>query len=117
MSKSIREVSLSKGEGKIRASKRYADTTESVSTHLRVEKNEDRMSNPDYGSAIVTSRAYVNGDNDYGSQDIFIFDPKTNGHVSVSATVFIRSDGTLSVDVDVDADMPFTLKKDGEVVS
>ena len=117
MSKSIREVSLSKGEGRIKASKRHADGTESVSTHLRVEHGEDRFDDPDYGSAIVTGRAYICEDGRFGSQSMFIFDPKTNGHVRVDANIFIRSNGRIDVDVDVDADMEFTLKKDGEVVS
>ena len=36
---------------------------------------------------------------------MFIFDPKTNGHVRVNANIFIRSSGKIEVDVDVDADM------------
>ena len=115
MSKSIREVSLTKGEGRIRASKRHADRTESVSTHLRIDKNETFAE--DYGAAILTGRAYICEENCYGSQSFFIFDPKTNGHVQVRATSFIREDGTLNVDLRVDSDMEFTLKKDGEVVS
>ena len=117
MSKSIREVSLTKGEGRIRASKRHADRTESVSTHLRIEHGEDLTDNPNYGSAIVTGRAYICEDSRFASQSMFIFDPKTNGHVQVRATSFIREDGTLDVKVKIDADMEFTLKKDGEVVS
>ena len=117
MSKSIREVSLTKGEGRIRASKRHADRTESVSTHLRIEHGEDLTDNPNYGSAIVTGRAYICEEGRYGSQSFFIFDPKTNGHVRVQANVFVRKDGTLNVDLRVDSDMEFTLKKDGEVVS
>jgi hypothetical protein len=115
MSKSIREVSLTKGEGRIRASKRHADGSEAVSTHLRIDKNE--IFAEDHGSAILTGRAYICEEGRYGSQSFFIFDPKTNGHVRVQANVFIREDGTLDVGVGVDADMEFTLKKDGEVVS